>query len=660
MRDKRFTDYEWLLTNSTGGYALGTANLVNRRKYHGLLVASDKNFKRVHAVSSVEEVVTADDDEPFYLDSCGYPDIVHPDGYRRILKYFLRPFPCFIYSRSPHRNDILMTKSMKMHPRLNIVSVRYKNFSGSEIGLALRPKFTLRDHHCVIPPGAWAGIPFETKASGGGGEIEAAGARAYVLASKGEVESDFLIYRNVTYIFEILRGYEGTEDIIAPFRINLVLCPGEEAFLLFSDKKIPGKEINDEIEERYRPLPLPENHPDIIEKEFDIPKEILPEHKKQLEERQYITVLEQAFADFIANDDLVAGYPWFSAWGRDAMISLSALKYLPELKLSGLEKRILFKYGRSMRRGIIPNTTGEGGTGKNYDTADASLWFGIHALEEAKKLDGSEKEKLIRYAENVIKNYIDCPENHFGADPDDGLIALYPDSGLALTWMDARVMGEPVTPRYGKPIEINCLWYNLIRSYVENINSGSLARELREIMEKAVPALKSYFRDGVFADRITEEGEFSLELRPNYIIGLSLPYTVFSAEEITAGYEEAKKYLLTPYGLRTLKPSHPSFRTKYMGNQAMRDLAYHQGTTWVWLLLPMAKTAEKIFGKEKLLHELRRMIFFFRKNFTELEMASVPEIYDGDTPGVPKGAPAQCWSVAAVLTVEKMIKEKGG
>ena len=254
-------------------------------------------------------------------------------------------------------------------------------------------------------------------------------------------------------------------------------------------------------------------------------------------------------------------------------------------------------------------------------------------------------------------------------DSQDGLVNIKRNSGLALTWMDAKINGVPVTPRYGKPVEVNALWYNLLRYFLvlagkEGIDrirgrgySCSISR-LRSLSRKAKKSLRMYFNGRDFADRI-EDGRLINELRPNYLIALSLPFDAFSKEEIKVGYGVAREKLLTAYGLRSLSPERSAFRGKYMGNQRMRDLAYHQGAVWVWLLLPMAKAASKVYRRERdyLAGELEELISAFRYGLVRGEMASVSELYDGNAPRLPKGAPAQCWSVAAVFLIEKMIKD---
>jgi predicted glycogen debranching enzyme len=666
----RFSPYEWVLSNARGGYALGEANLLNQRKYHGLLIASDSNFKRTHLVSSVEEKIEINAGISFFLDSNNYSNVVYPQGYNHMVKYYLRPFPSFLYSTIPSTPEILLLKTIQLHPDLNYAVVKYKNLGKVPLRLILRPKFTLRDHHSVHQTGYWDSVYHDIKIEQKLGSLSVEGINAHVFASKGDIFSEPLIYRSVVYPTEIIRGYEAVEDLLAPFRINVELKAGEEQVLIFGDKVAEDfDKICFEASKRYQAYPLPSNYPSGIKSK---PEKILRKataSEKAFGYEEYIKILKLAATEFVANDDLIAGFPWFSAWGRDTMISLEALKYFD----GGLDLafRILKKYGENMRDGIIPNTIGEGRVGSNYDTVDASLWFGLRILEYYDQFDQDIRSELYAFVAKVIAHYLMNPALHFHIDTEDGLITIHSHTNCALTWMDAKVSEEPVSPRYGKPIEINALWYDLLHAFLQKAEREGLEEvsfeeknipvsKLETLARKAKKTLKSFYKDGAFADRI-EDGNLIMELRPNYIIALSLPANIFNKEEMKAGYQLAKDKLLTPYGLRSLSPDHPAFRKRYMGNQRTRDLAYHQGTVWVWLLLPLAKVAAKIFSQNKnvLSEELREVVSSFREGIMQGEMASIPELYEGAEPYLPKGAPAQCWSVAAVFIIEKMIENLG-
>ncbi len=671
MENFEFSPYEWILTNSQGGYALGSANLLNHRKYHGLLIASDSSLKRTHLVSSIEENIHLEDGTSFFLDANNYHNTVYPQGYKHMVEYFLRPYPSFLYSTNPPSNQLLIMKIIQLHPTKNVVLVKYINLGEIPFKLVLRPKFTFRNHHVVNGPNLWDKGEYRCELSEKTAKFASRGIEAYMYSLKDNIESEPLIYRNVLYPTEMIRGYEGIEDLISPFKVTCMLQAGEEEILLFADSPQENFErLIIETTAKYKNHPLPIRHPFVFKNE---PEKILlnisKEGKRMFAFKEYLKILEIAMKEFVVGDDLIAGFPWFSAWGRDTMISLEALKFIEGG--NELACKILKKYSNNMKDGIIPNTFGEGNAGENYDTIDASLWFGIRVIEFWNEFDSQTKKNMLDTVYQILANYLFNASLPSHIDRHDGLITIHPDTGFALTWMDAKVHGEPVTPRYGKPVEINALWYNLLLSFTnfakeENIkeikfdgNKISLS-ELETLVKKVKKSMNAFFIDNSFADRI-ENGKPKMELRPNYLIAFSLPFDITSKEKMSIGYEIAKKKLLTPYGLRTIAPESNLFRKKYMGNQRMRDLAYHEGTVWVWLLLSMAKVAAKIYStnKDKLIIELEELVFIFRNGFMQGKMSSVPEIYDGEDPNIPKGAPAQCWSVAAIFLIEKMLKNLG-
>ncbi len=670
MEAERFSHYEWVLSNRKGGYALGPTDLLNHRKYHGLLVASGPDLRRMHLVSSIEERLEAED-IAFFLDSNSYPNVVYPQGYRHIFKYFFRPFPVFLFSTTPFSYEIMLLKSIQMHEDYNISVVRYRNRGEMPFVLTLRPKFTLRNHHMVHRPGFWDAREHFFDSSGNTGIVFCDGQQAFVYCSSGSIENEPVIYRNVVYPSEMVRGYEGVEDLLAPFKISAEVEPKEEFFLVFGDTaEVDFEKVAREASQRYDRWPLPAGHPSTLN---DSPEKIflaLTAHgEKVFNYQSYIDTLKLAFDEFVCDRDLIAGIPWFSAWGRDTMISLEALKYFDEG--ASLAYKILEKYGQNLKDGLVPNTLGEGGVGRNYETVDASLWFGMRIVDFWEQFGENQKSVLLESLFQVIGNYLFNESLPFHVDPRDGLVDIRPGESAALTWMDAKVYGQSVTPRCGKPVEVNALWYNLLESFsaiadqrgIDRFSCGEnevATEKIRELSARVRTSLRKFLHETGFADRI-EDDRLIKETRPNYVTALSLPYDVFTKDEMKMGYEIAKEKLLTRYGLRSLAPDNRAYRRKYMGNQTMRDLAYHQGTVWVWLLLPMAKVAVKIYGQDvHLKRELQGFVSVFRDGFMAGNMASVPEIYDGNEPYYPKGAPAQCWSVAAILAIEKMLEKVRG
>ena len=336
---------------------------------------------------------------------------------------------------------------------------------------------------------------------------------------------------------------------------------------------------------------------------------------------------------------------------------MGGLKYLPQgssTKGSGLAGKILKKYGGALHRGLLPNTFGEGGAGQNYDSVDAPLWYVLRALEYAPW-----DPFCFQTASRIVLHYMQDPSLPFFMDQ-DGLIEIR-RGHLALTWMDAKVYNVPVTPRWGKPVEINALWFNALNALREMAKTQKAKEisgeglhcglsELDRLIEKVHRSLQKFTGDSYLADTL-EGDEPVWDLRPNAVIAVSLPFDFLGISVLQKIWETAREQLWTPYGLRTLDPNHPAFKQKYIGNQKQRDLAYHQGTVWPWLLLPMARLAKKINQEQ----ELHQMVWAFREGFMRGEMASVAEVWDGIDPVWPKGCPAQAWSVFALLEIESLL-----
>lgn len=635
---------EWILTNRKGGYAIGTENLLNSRKYHGLLIASFEKVVRIHLVASVEEKVSFEDNS-FYLDSNYYPGTVYPVGYKHLIFHFLRPFPTFVYSTQPPSDEIIILKKLYMHRDENLSILQYKNIGKKPIALSLRPKFTIREHHSLHPSGFWDSTDYSYEISGNTAFVEHNRVKVYLLSSKGKISKSPIIYRNITYPAEMMRGYDCVEDLISPFLIEVEINPDEDIYVVFSDKE--EDKVLDDVLQRYKKYPLPYGHPD--KGGFSINLSI----DRQIFTRdEYMEILTLAMEDFVAEDDLIAGFPWFSAWGRDTMISLPALEFLEGGR--ELIKNILRNYKGRMRDGLIINFAGDGK--ENYEAIDPTLWFGIRILDFINFFDRKEKEDFLKVISEIIERFLRNSPLPFHIDQEDGLIEIHKGTNLAFTWMDAKVFGEPVTPRYGKPIEVNALWFSLLKGYA-HLKEEALSKEIKKLLPIVRKGMGRFWTGEGFADRI-EDGNPVSELRPNYIIALSFPEVPYTRAQVEKGYLIAKEKLLTSYGLRSLSPDHPSFRSVYMGDQRMRDFAYHQGTVWVWLLYPFAKVAEKLYKRNKrvLISELNQLVISLRDEMLCGKMASVPEIYDGGEPKLPKGAPAQCWSVAALYLLEKMIE----
>ena len=303
----------------------------------------------------------------------------------------------------------------------------------------------------------------------------------------------------------------------------------------------------------------------------------------------------------------------------------------------------------------------------SFDNVDAALWYVVRACDCIGSLEEEKKRKLYGYCQDILLSYVFGNDRRFYVDTADGLLTIRNTANEALTWMDAHVGGRPVTPRYGKPIEVNALWYATIRSVsavarqlqTDRLGNGRYSisvRDAEEIGSRAQGGLRRFLSNGLWCDRI-EEGIAVGEIRPNFVIACSLPVDFVGEEGMRCALDVAREELLTVQGLRTLSARSSMFKRKYQGNQIMRDLAYHQGTVWTWLLLPYARLLGKVVkDKDVLKQRLLDLVSYYREAIREGRIAGIPELWDGDRPLVPKGAPAHALSTAAIYCIEMMIE----
>jgi predicted glycogen debranching enzyme len=373
---------------------------------------------------------------------------------------------------------------------------------------------------------------------------------------------------------------------------------------------------------------------------------------------------------------VIAGYPWFNDWGRDTMISLPGLC----LATGRYEEAcsILETFARYLSEGMIPNNFPDADEQPHYNTADATLWWAWTLKEYLQQTDDLNFiEAQLPLLRSVVEWHVKGTRFGIKVDPEDGLLAVG-EPGVQLTWMDAKVGDYVVTPREGKPVEINALWYNFLREveYFHQTSSDYLsgsekkqhvdfAVHCSELAEQAKAGFEKFWieESGYLADVIRRDGSRDLALRPNMMIALSLPYPILDLERGKSVLSEAEKYLLTPYGFRTLSPNDPAYCGQYGGgkeeaNQFDRDVTYHQGTVWPWLLGPWVDARLRVYGPTA------ENLDFLDQHFSDLErhtlheacVGSVSEIFDGDPPHTPRGCYAQAWSVAEILRALKKIK----
>jgi len=661
--------HEWLLTSRMGAYALGTGNLINQRKYHGLLISSDAHFQRKHLVAGMEEKVEWRG-EIIHLDSNNYSNCIYPEGFLYLVKPWLRPYPIFLFSALPHQNEILIRKELMMDETSNTVLVKYTNLGHHTLHMEIHPRYTMLPHHELDAPGTLDWEQYDPEIIAGKHHQSfnckrvSNGLSVYGALVDGEVRFNRYVYYNVYYPWEVMHGYPGVGDQITLFELQLNLKIGESKYILFSDQPIeqPDKMIK-RIEERYRNLTLPSDYPAYPDSDNTLLSRLDYNDSELYKYNDYLKILDFALRDFLANNDIVAGYPFYGAWGRDTMFVLNAL--LHSEHSVELVERILRKYSRYIQNGLIPNMLAETGREANYDTIDATLWYIILLYKVGKRKGQSAFYKeTIHLAEEILKAIIGNHNNPFHIR-EDGLIELSEDFAHG-TWMDVRINGRALTPRNGAPVEINALWYNAIRCYEAMCialnkccpDKCSAVDSIVAYATRIESAFQKFWVGDYLADRLIGDEQI-IEIRPNALLACSLPWDLLSRGQLQAVFDKASHELYTPYGIRSLAQGDYRYRKKYYGNQAERDDAYHNGSVWAWLLGPYCSVYLKIHRGNKPLEEIKEdlahFIAVFRNGFIRGHIASVAEVWDGDKPHFPKGTPAQAWSVAALYNIETFI-----
>ena len=624
---------EWLETNGLGGYASSTVVGMNTRRYHGLLVAATRPpVGRMVLLSKFEEVLTICA-KSYELSVNRYPGAIHPQGYAYLKEFRLDPFPVFVYEI----DGVRLEKSVFLVHGENTVVIRFE-VSGrvKDCKLELRPLIAFRDYHSTT---------HENRALNPQIEIEDtnvrvtpyAGLPSLYLTHQGEIRETGVWYRNFEYEWEQRRGLDYREDLFNPCSLVLDLgaTPGQAVIASTEPHAIASADVlrSSEIKRR---------------KEIErwAPGDTALVRNLAFAADQFIVKRGTGFT-------VIAGYHWFTDWGRDTMIAL------PGLTLSSgrpeLARSMLLAFASALDRGMLPNRFPDAGEAPEYNTVDATLWFFEAArayLAHTGDLD------FIRAA--VYQQLADIVSWHergtrYGIHVDeDGLLAAG-EPGMQLTWMDAKVGELVVTPRHGKPVEIQALWYNALR-VIEDLShllsEPTRTAHYRELADRAKASFAAKFWNAAAncLYDVVDGDTRDASIRPNQIFAVSLFHKMVSPEEAAQIVKTVEQHLLTPFGLRTLSPLDPHYRGRYEGDPASRDGAYHQGTVWPWLMGPFIRAYLDVHGRSP---EARRQAADWLlplKGYMEDEgVGQLPEVFDGDAPQRPRGCVAQAWTVAELL-----------
>lgn len=629
----RASALEWIVTNGLGGYASGTVAGLPTRRYHGLLVAAlEPPVRRTLTLAQVLETAAYRDAEVPLSVTRWADGTADPAGAARLVRFALEgTTPVFTYAWS----DAVLERRVFLEPGRNTVVLTWTLARASQaLDLRLIPLASIRDHHGETREGD---VAPRVEPIPSGVRVSSPRAAFALLAPGADVRPRETWYRGVLLSEERARGFSGVEDRLAVAEVRTRLEPGA-SFSLLASTESPAALDAERARARRRA------HEEALLATAEADDE--PAWVRQLVLAADQFVVARPSAEDPGGLTVVAGYPWFADWGRDAMIALPGLALAtgrPEVS-----RRVLRCFARHVREGTIPNRFPDGGEPAEYNAVDATLWLFEAArqhVEAARDLDLA--AELLPVFRGILDAHRRGTRHAIAVDPFDGLLRAG-EPGVQLTWMDAKVGERVVTPRVGKPVEVNALWHAALST------TAALARRLgaggeREAAEaERVRTSFARFRDpeGGLLDVLDGPWGDERAVRPNQVLAASLPNGLLDGATARGVVSRVAGELLTPFGLRTLSPRDAAYRSRYEGGVAERDGAYHQGTVWPWLLGPFALAHARAFGDPA---RARAFLEPLGHSLDLLAAGTLPEILDAEPPHAPRGAPAQAWSVAETL-----------
>ncbi len=666
--DDDLLSQEWLIANELGAYASSTVVGCNTRRYHGLLVAATKPpVGRIVALNCLmDQLVLSDEaggETVFDLAAFEFEGIFSPDGRANLVEFCNGPAATFLYRCGPAEvlKEVILTESV------NAVAVRWSLLSGPGGALRIRPFVSLRDFHSLrqAPPDdqhshqitylhCHDGIRVEDREAPFGSLHLAVGTTG---SARPDSDATSLVRFNpesqwwyrFRYRADIARGQEGFEDLYTPGWFQADLTMGSSVQIIASLADPVRVNFDADIDrKRRRMVRLTE----AVGSDSDVTT-------RRLASACDVFIVSRGGGKAVATRrTIVAGYHWFADWGRDAMIALAGLG----LETGRYEDAlgVLRTFATAVDEGMIPNCFDDYGAGAHFNSIDASLWF-IVAADRYVRVTGDEaawRNEFSAVVDQIIRAYWNGARFGIRAGADGLLVGG--DSRTQLTWMDAKVAGEPVTPRWGKCVEINALWHEALRITAERCDEPDRALVYTGLADRAAAAFEETFwneQAGCLYDCVNDDGE-DASIRPNQIFAVSGPHSLLSPERRRSVVEVVQIELLTPFGLRTLSPKDPAYCGRYAGSPESRDGAYHQGTVWPWLMGPFIEAYLKIHDfSPAARRQGRQWLSAFDEHIEAAGVGFISEVFDGDPPHNPGGCIAQAWSVAEVLRAKRLVAD---
>lgn len=665
---------EWLVTNGIGGYAAGTVAGLLTRRYHGLLIAAlEPPLGRTLMATKFEEVIHYHQ-QVYALSTDRWANgTVDPQGYRYIEHFALQgTVPTWRYACG----DALLEKRIWMQQGANTTYVQYHLLRATQpVAIFVKALVNYRDHHGSVRSWGWQ-MEVERVAQGIQVTATPTAVPLYLLSDRAEALTLHDWYYNFDLALERYRGLSDREDHLHVATFHLILNPGESLTLVASTEAQANLHGETALKQRQtyeqkllnlwrtsRPIGRKEppgwiNQLVLAADQFIVNRTVTSpaglnqpsqpaEGKSPAAEALLVGKAGLVGETVLVGKTILAGYPWFSDWGRDTMISLPGLTLTTGR--SEIARLILRTFAQYVDQGMLPNRFPDAGETPEYNTVDATLWY-FEAVQHYYK--ATQDDDLLMELFPVLAEIIDwhCRGTRYNIhlDSADGLLYAG-DTGLQLTWMDAKVGDWVVTPRTGKPIEVNALWYNALRTMARFARLlGKPHQEYEAIADRTLARFDRFWNAevGYCYDVLDTPTGDDATLRPNQIFAVSLPESPLTLAQCRGVVEVCGQLLLTSYGLRSLAPNQPGYQGNYGGDPRQRDGAYHQGTVWGWLLGPFALAHLRVYGDPV---QSRQFLEPMADHLAAHGLGSASEIFDGDAPMTPRGCPAQAWTVAELL-----------
>jgi predicted glycogen debranching enzyme len=662
---RQLKETEWLVTNGLGGYASGTVSGALTRVFHGYLIAAlPTPLSRMMILNDLIEHLVLPDGTRVRLTSQPTAEGEDVEGTQYLTGFRLeKGLPVWTYEI----NNLTLEKRLVVPHRQNTVYVTYQVVYGTgSVHLEVRPAVNMRGHEAPVSTPV---TPYSLEVRESRYELKKSGQdlpplRMTWQGNEAIFAIDFQTTKDLIYDVEKSRGYSYRGDLWSPGYFSVEVSPRDEATFVASVESwevalaLSPQQAWDAEGERKRRLLL-EAHPAICTEECRDLIWAADQFVFVPVGRREDTARARAAGDEIRS--VIAGYHWFTDWGRDTMISLEGLTLSTGREVEA--SYILRTFAHYIKDGLIPNMFPEGKSDGLYHTADATLWF-FHALERYMQRTNDEHllAQLLPRLLDIVGHHLRGTHFNIHVDPSDGLL-VEGQEDYQLTWMDAKVDGWVVTPRWGKAVEINALWYNALCLLENWLRQAKRTQEADGIAEHAQRCRKSfnkrfwYEKGGYLYDVVDQpNGEGNdAKCRPNQIFSISLDYPILEESRWEAVLKVVQQRLLTPVGLRSLAPGEPDYKPYYDGDLRSRDAAYHEGTVWAWLIGPFIDAWLKVYPKD--VETAEGFLYGFQDHLNSACVGSISEIFDAEPPFKPRGCCAQAWSVAEVLRCR--VKTRG-